>query len=149
MRALAIDLGKKSVGIAISDALGITGRPVEVFRRSNDDGLIERIKTLVDDLEVETVVVGLPLKMDGTRGDAASATLRFVDLLSSKVPVKVATQDERLTSYEAEQRMMELGFNREQRKGRSDEFAATIILQDYLSHIESKTEEKEALSGEE
>jgi len=149
MRALAIDLGKKRVGIAVSDALGITVRPVEVFRRSTDERLIERVKTLVADLEVETVVVGLPLRMDGTQGDPATATLRFVELLSSKLHVTVATQDERLTSYEAEQQMMDLGFDREQRKGRSDEFAAMIILQDYLSVIGSNSEAKKAQSGEE
>lgn len=149
MRALAIDLGKKRIGIAVSDALGITLRPLEVLRRSSDQNLIDRIKTIVADLEVETVVVGLPLRMDGTVGDAASAVLRFVERLSSELRIKVATQDERLTSYEAEQQMMELGLDREQRKGRSDEFAAMIILRDYLSGLKSDSETMKAQVCEE
>jgi len=149
MRALAIDLGKKRIGIAVSDALGITVRPVEVIRRSSDQSLIDRIKTIVADLEVETVVVGLPLRMDGKVGDAASETLRFVERLSSELRIKVATQDERLTSYEAEEQMMELGLDREQRKARSDEFAAMIILRDYLSALKSDSETMKAQVGEE
>ena len=133
MRALAIDFGSKNIGVAVSDALGITVRPVETIRRSSLNKDIARLQFLLDDLEVESVVVGLPLRMDGTVGDAAEKTLRFVEQLRAKITVPVVTQDERLTSFEAEQLMMEQGLNREQRRRRSDEVAATIILQDYLS----------------
>lgn len=133
MRLLAIDLGSKNIGTAVSDALGLTVRPVETIRRSSDAKDIARLKFLVNDLEAEAVVIGLPLRMDGTIGDAASAALRFAEKLRSQLAVAVLTQDERLTSYEAEQMMSERGFSRNERRARSDEFAAMIILQDYLA----------------
>ena len=132
MRALAIDFGSKNIGIAVSDALGITVRPLETLRRSALHKDLERLKFLIADLEVEAVVVGLPLSMDGTMGDAAEHTLRFIERLSAKIDVPIITQDERFTSYEAEQIMMERGLNRAQRRQHSDAVAATIILQDYL-----------------
>ena len=133
MRVLAVDFGSKRIGTAISDGLGISVRPVETIKRSSLERDISRLKFLVEDLEAEAVVVGLPLRMDGTAGDAAQGAMRFVERLKSKLDVAVFTQDERLTSYEAEQMMIERGFGREQRRARSDEFAAMIILEDYLS----------------
>jgi putative pre-16S rRNA nuclease len=138
MRVLAIDLGSKNIGTAISDALGLTVRPVETIRKSTRQRDIERLKSLVEDLEAEAVVVGLPLRMDGTVGDAAAAVLRFVEQLKARLEVQVLTQDERLTSYEAEQLMIERGLPRRERRARSDEFAAMIILQDYLSTARAK-----------
>ena len=133
MRVLAIDLGSRKIGTAVSDALGITVRPVETIRNSSDKRVIARLKFLAADLEAEAVVVGLPLRMDGTAGDAAQSAMRFVERLQAELGVPVVTQDERLTSYEAEQLMIERGLKRDQRRARSDEFAAMIILQDYLS----------------
>lgn len=139
MRVLAIDLGSKNIGIAISDALGLSVRPLDTMRRSSDEKDVARLKLIVDDLEAEAVVVGLPLRMDGTIGDAAAAALRFAEKLRARVGVEVTTQDERLTSYEAEQMMSERGFSRTKRRARSDEFAAMIILRDYLAA--TRTEE--------
>ncbi|MEW6127057.1 MAG: Holliday junction resolvase RuvX [Acidobacteriota bacterium] len=133
MRLLGIDLGSKNIGIAVSDGLGITVRPVETIRRSSLNRDLERLQFLIADLEVEGVVIGLPLKMDGSEGDAAEKVLQFIKQLGAKIDIPIFTQDERLTSYEAEQLMMERGWNRQQRKSRSDEIAAMIILQDYLS----------------
>jgi putative Holliday junction resolvase len=138
MRVLAIDLGTKNIGTAISDALGITVRPVETIRRWSDERDIARLKSLVEDLEAEAVVVGLPLRMDGTIGDSAAAAMRFAEQLRARLSVAVFTQDERLTSYEAEQMMIERGLARSERRARSDEFAAMIILQDYLSTTKQK-----------
>ena len=133
MRVLAIDLGSKNIGIAISDALGLTVRPLETIRRSSDENLIARVKYLAEDLGAEAVVIGLPLRMDGTIGDAANGVMRFTERLRARIDVPVLTQDERLTSYEAEQMMSERGFSRSKRRARSDEFAAMIILRDYLA----------------
>jgi len=139
MRVFAIDLGTKRIGTAISDELGITVRPVETIRRSALERDLDHLKFLVEDLEAEAVVVGLPLRMDGTIGDAASAALRFADKLRSRLMIDVFTQDERLTSYEAEQLMIERGIAPSERRARSDEFAAMIILEDYLSGANSKS----------
>jgi putative Holliday junction resolvase len=138
MRVLAIDLGSKRIGTAVSDALGITVRPVETIRRSNARLDIARLRSLAEELEAEAVVVGLPLKLDGTAGDAAQATMRFVDRLQGEIRVPVFMQDERLTSYEAEEIMIERGLKRQERRARSDQYAAMIILQDYLSKTRAK-----------
>ncbi|HWP42438.1 MAG TPA: Holliday junction resolvase RuvX [Blastocatellia bacterium] len=135
---LAIDLGSKSIGTAISDELGITVRPVETIRRSSLARELERLKLLVRDLDARAVVVGLPVRMDGTPGDAARRVMRFVERLKATLDVPVFTQDERLTSYEAEQMMIERGLDRAERRARSDEFAAMIILEDFLSATAKK-----------
>jgi putative pre-16S rRNA nuclease len=142
MRVLAIDLGKKRIGTAISDELGITVRPVETIHRSALERDLDHLKFLAEDLEAEAVVVGLPLRMDGSVGDAASGALRFADKLRSRLKIEVFTQDERLTSYEAEQLMIERGVGPSERRARSDEFAAMIILRDYLSATNSKRREE-------
>ena len=108
-------------------------RAVETIRRRRLRDDLARLKYLIEDLDVEGVVVGLPLRMDGTVGEAAESVLRFVERLRSEVNLPVFTQDERLTSYEAEELMKGQGVGRLQRRARSDEVAATIILQDYLS----------------
>jgi putative Holliday junction resolvase len=136
MRVLAIDFGSKNIGTAVSDWLGLTVRPVETIRRSSLKRDIARLKSLVESLEAEAVVIGLPLRMDGTTGDAAMAASQFADRLRAELDVPVHTQDERLTSYEADQMMIERGLSRKHRRERSDEVAATIILRDYLSTIE-------------
>ncbi len=138
MRVLAIDLGSKNIGTAISDPLGLTVRPVETIRRSTRERDIARLESLVEDLEAEAVVVGLPLRMDGTAGDAAAAAERFAERLRRRLEVDVFTQDERLTSYEADRMMIERGMSRTERRSRSDVFAAMIILQDFLSATRSK-----------
>ena len=139
MRVLAIDLGTKNIGTAVSDALGISVRSVETISRSADDRDIARLKLLIEDLEVEAVVVGMPLRMDGTVGDAAAAAMKFVEKLRARLAVPVVMQDERLTSYEAEQIMIERGFPKSKRRARSDEFAAMIILEDYLAAANAKS----------
>ncbi len=136
MRVLAIDLGSKRIGTAVSDALGLSARPVETIRRTTNERDIARLKSIAEDLEVEAVVVGLPLRMDGTVGDAAATALRFVERLRAALSIEVFTQDERLTSYEAEQMMIERGLDRAARRGRSDEFAAMLILEDFLAASE-------------
>ena len=136
MRVLAIDLGSKRIGTAVSDALGLSARPVETIRRSSNERDIARLKALAEDLDVEAVVVGLPLRMDGQIGDAAAAALRFAERLRTALAVEVFTQDERLTSYEAEQMMIERGLDRAARRARSDEFAALLILEDFLAASE-------------
>ena len=138
MRVLAIDFGTKRIGTAVSDALGISVRPVETIKRSSNARDIARLKALVEELEAEAVVVGLPLRMDGGEGDAARDVKRFASSLRSQLEVEVFTHDERLTSYEAEQIMTDRGLSRAERRAQSDTLAAMIILRDYLSTIKTQ-----------
>ncbi len=133
MRLLGLDLGTKNIGVAVSDALGISVRAVETVRRTKLADDFARLAALAAELEVEGVVIGLPVRLDGSLGDAAQRTLQFIEQFKATIAVPVFMQDERLTSYEAEQMMIERGLNREQRRAQSDEFAAILILQDYLA----------------
>lgn len=133
MRVLAIDFGSKRIGTAVCDELGLTVRPVETIKRSAASRDIERLQSLVRELGVEAVVVGLPLRLDGTAGDAARAVTQFSELLKRYLTVPVYMQDERLSSYEAEQIMAEQRLSRDERRRRSDQLAAMIILRDFLS----------------
>jgi putative Holliday junction resolvase len=138
MRVLAIDLGTKNIGTAVSDGLGLTVRPVETIRGASAEAALTRLKFLVEDLEAQTVVVGVPLKSDGTAGDAARRALKFIERLRTRLDVPVVIQNERLTSYEAEQTMIERGLSAKERRARSDEFAAMIILREYLSMLKAE-----------
>lgn len=134
MRAMAIDYGSKAIGVAISDELRLTVRPLTTIRRRRQsrNQIIAQIKTLLDEYAATELIVGLPLKMDGTVGDAAERMNAFIAELQKALSIPVIAQDERLTSYEADEVMRELGFDFRQRKEKSDEYAAAIILREYL-----------------
>lgn len=131
---MAIDYGTKSIGIAISDELQLTVRPLTTIRYSRKKyaGAITRIYSLVEENEVGLLVVGMPLNMDGTRGETAVRVEGFITDLQNRLSIPIVTVDERLTSYEANQILREMGMNERERRLRSDEYAAVIILQDYL-----------------
>ncbi len=134
MRAMAIDYGTKAIGIAISDELRLTVRPLTTIRRRRQsrNQIIAQIKTLLEEYEAAELIVGLPLKLDGTMGEAAERINTFIVELRKAIAVPVIAQDERLTSHEADEMMRERGFDRQQRKEKSDEYAAAIILREYL-----------------
>lgn len=133
MRVLAVDLGAKRIGLAVSDPLGISVRPLETLRRASADCDVAKLRSLVEELEVDAVVLGLPLRLDGSIGDAARKVIKYVDRLREHLSVPVFTQDERLTSYEAQQLMVERHVRPRDRRAQSDGLAATIILRDFLS----------------
>ena len=134
MRVMAVDYGTKAIGLAICDELQLTVRPLATIRRERRDRnrVAERIGNLVVEHEVGALVVGLPLNMDGTRGEAVENVERFIAGLQPRLSVPIVTIDERLTSYEADQILREMGVSAKERKTRSDEYAAVLILQDYL-----------------
>jgi putative Holliday junction resolvase len=133
MRTLAVDYGTRKIGVAVSDALGITARGVETLRGLGERAAVERVARLAADLDVEAVVVGLPVRADGSVGDAAARVLRFVERLAAVVAVPVHTTSEWLTSFEAEERMREMGVGERERRRRIDEAAAVVILEDFLA----------------
>jgi len=131
---MALDYGERSVGVAISDELQLTVRPLSTIRREKrgSDQVIERIRNMVAENEIATLVVGLPLNMDGSRGAAVERVERFISDLRRSVSIPVVTVDERLTSYEADRILREMGVGSRERRARSDEYAASVILQDYI-----------------
>lgn len=134
MRAMAIDYGSKAIGVAISDELRLTVRPLTTIRRRRQsrNQIIAQIKALLEEHEAAELIVGLPLRLDGTVGEAAERVQAFIAELQKAMTVPVVAQDERLTSYEADELMREQGFDLRQRKEKSDEYAAAIILREYL-----------------
>jgi putative Holliday junction resolvase len=136
VRALAIDLGGKRIGLAISDASGILARPLEVLHAAGAARLpvvaaaIARLSAEDDGLS--TIVVGFPRRLDGSPNEQTADVLAFVEALRAAVPQRVVLQDERLTSVEAESRLALRDRDWRSRKKRLDAAAAAIILQDFL-----------------
>jgi putative pre-16S rRNA nuclease len=142
-RALALDLGTRRIGVALSDSAGTVATPYETVHRSGDRGRDHRrIAELVTDTDADVVVVGLPLSLDGGRGPAATAILDEVDVLAAAVPVEVVTWDERLSTVEAQRSMRTMGVRRDKRRQIVDQLAATVILQSWLDAGEPRRSQR-------
>ena len=145
-----MDFGSKTVGVAVSDPLGLTAQVVEIIRRKSENKLrqtLARIEALIQEYEVETLVLGLPKNMNNTMGDRAQKSLEFRDMLVRRTGLPVVMWDERLTTVEANRTLMESGVRRENRKDYVDELAAIFILQGYLDAQRIRKEMEDA--GEE
>lgn len=144
MRIIGLDYGSRTVGVAVSDALGITAQGVEIIRRKEENKLrrtLARIEELVKEYEAGLIVLGLPLNMDGTAGERVEKTLLFRDMLVRRTGLTVVMQDERLTTVEADDAMIEAGLNRQERKEYVDMIAAQLILQDYMNDVDQKRQQ--------
>jgi putative Holliday junction resolvase len=132
-RVLAIDLGSKRVGVAISDELRISVRPLTVLTRTSWKSLCASIIKLCEEFDVKMIVLGLPLRLDGSEGDAASEVRRIARnlTLSQKLPVEL--QDERYTSKDAEANLSRKGLQAEKVSEQVDSESAAIILNDFLA----------------
>ena len=138
-RILALDLGTLRVGVAVCDELRLTVRPLPALARTSWKRLLLAVSELCERFDAESLVIGLPLRLDGTEGDAALEARRLARNfgLSLKIPVRL--QDERLTSREAESALREAGYKGSEISERVDSEAAAIILRDYLSQISTTT----------
>ncbi len=135
MRIMGLDFGSKTVGVAISDSLLITAQGVEIIRRKEENKLrqtLARIEELIVENDVEKIVLGLPVNMNGTEGARVELTMEFKEKLERRTGLPVVMWDERLTTVAADEIMMEAGIRRENRKNYVDMIAATLILQGYL-----------------
>jgi putative Holliday junction resolvase len=128
-RYLGIDYGTKRVGLAISDELGLTARPLEVVLVTELDAALTRI---VDEYSIEGVVLGLPTSLGGYEGDSAAGARELGNHIGNLLKVPVEYMDERFTSRMAESALLESGMKRSKRKETVDKVAAAIILQTYL-----------------
>lgn len=137
MRIMGLDFGSKTVGVAISDELLTIAQPLEIVRRKEANKLrqtLARIEELIVEYEVEEIVLGLPLNMDDTEGERVALTREFQEKLERRTGLPVYTWDERLTTVEADNAMIEAGIRRENRKEYVDKIAAALILQGYLEN---------------
>ena len=130
-----MDLGSKTVGVAVSDPLLITAQGIEIIRRKDENKLrqtLARIEALIEEYEVEEIVLGLPKNMNNTLGERAELSLAFQEKLERRTGLPVVMWDERLTTVAADRAMMEAGIRREDRRDHVDKIAACFILQGYL-----------------
>ncbi len=133
MRKLGVDFGDARIGLAISDPLGMFASGLETYHRKNLQSDVSYIANLVKEKEVDTLVVGLPLNMDGTSGIRVEKTKQFCEEILKICNVKIEYLDERLTTVEAEKMLISADVRRENRKKVIDKVAATLILQNYLN----------------
>ena len=137
MRIIGIDLGERRIGIAVSDTTATLARPLKTIDRGKSDAVaVERLRLTIAALaaeeEVGSVVVGLPKHLDGTPNLQTSRVEKMVAMLTSELTVPVVTQDERLSSHEADERLKLREKDWRRRKAKLDAAAAAVILQDYL-----------------
>ncbi len=135
MRIMGLDYGDKTVGVAISDELLITAQPIETIERERSNKLrktYQRIEALITEYGVEKIVIGKPLKQDGTEGARVEMTRAFEEELARRTGLEIIEVDERYTTSEADRILEETGVAHSARKKYIDKMAAAIILQNYL-----------------
>ena len=136
MRILGLDYGSKTVGVAVTDELGLTAQGVEIIRRDSPKKLrrtLARIQELVEQYQVEKIVLGYPVMLSGDEGVRVEKTKEFALLLEKRTGKEIIFQDERLTTVEAYEIMDDVGIKKEERYKYVDQIAATIILEDYMN----------------
>lgn len=146
MRIIGLDYGSKTVGVAISDPLGLTAQGMETIWRKQENKLrqtLARIGEIVTEYKVERIVVGYPKNMNNTIGERAEKALEFKEMLEKRTGLPVVMWDERLTTVEANRTLMEAGVRRENRKEHLDELAAIFILQGYLDSLSFQMQTQE------
>lgn len=138
MKALGMDLGTKTLGLAISDKLGIIASPYRLIRYSDINKLVDEVIEIVNNEKIEVLVLGLPKNMNNSLGFACQRSLNFKRLLEEKTSLKIELIDERLSSVEAERILLDVDMSRRKRKDHIDNTAAAIILDTYLRREEKK-----------
>ncbi|MCL2496376.1 MAG: Holliday junction resolvase RuvX [Clostridiales bacterium] len=147
MRILGLDIGTKTIGVAISDPLGFTAQGLTTWRRRGLAADLQAMHEFINDYGVEEVLIGLPLNMNGSRGPAVALAEQFATELSQALagrfeaqPVKITLRDERLSTRAAERTLLEGDVSRRNRKRVIDKMAAVFILQGYLDYLRNHPE---------
>jgi putative Holliday junction resolvase len=138
MRIMGLDYGDKTVGVAVSDELLITAQPVTTIERERSNKLrktYQQLEAIIEEYEIEKIVVGKPLNMNGTEGERVEKTRAFSDELMRRTGLEIIEVDERLTTTEADRILEDTGVAHSGRKEHIDKMAAAIILQTYLDSI--------------
>ena len=142
-RIMGLDFGSKTVGVAVSDGLGLTAQGVEIIRRESENKLrrtLARIQELIEEYSVTKIVLGFPKNMNNTVGDRGEKSLAFREMLEKRTGLPVEMWDERMTTVSANRTLMEAKVRREKRKDYVDQIAAVYILQGYLDRNQNKEE---------
>ena len=131
-RVLGLDFGERRIGLALSDPLGIIAKPLTIIDRKKTADHISRISEIVSERKITSIVVGLPLTLKGNYSKQTEIVLAFIDQLKSDLQIPIMTVDERLSSVAAEKSLQAQAVKTGHNKGRVDETAAAIFLQEYL-----------------
>ena len=141
---MGLDYGTKTVGVAVSDPLGLTAQAIETIVRKEENKLRKtcaRMQELIVQYDVEKIILGFPKHMNNDIGERAEKSLEFRDMLHRRTGLEVVMWDERLTTVEAERTLIESNIRRENRKKHIDQIAAVFILQGYLDLMHMRREE--------
>ena len=144
VRIIGLDFGPRTVGVAVSDPLGLTAQGLEIIRRTSENKLrrtLARIEEIAKEYQADTIVLGLPKNMNNTLGERAEKSLEFKEMLERRTGLPVIMWDERLTTVAANRTLIESGVRRENRKEYVDMIAAVYILQGYLDSLEREEHE--------
>ena len=147
MRVLGLDYGSKTVGVAVSDPLGLTAQGVETVWRKQENKLrrtLARIEEIISEYQVTEIVLGYPKNMNNTVGERAEKSLEFKEMLEKRTGLPVIMWDERLTTMAADRTLEETGEHKEDRKQYLDQVAAVFILQGYLDSVAHKKAQQES-----
>ena len=136
-----MDIGSRTIGIAISDELGITAQGLKTIKRRSMEEDLKEISIIIAQFKIDRIVVGLPKNMDGTIGKQAELVLQWIKAAQEKIKIPVETWDERLSTVEASKILLEADLSRKKRKGVIDKLAAVIILQGYLNQSRKQKDE--------
>ncbi|WP_239762042.1 Holliday junction resolvase RuvX [Mammaliicoccus sp. I-M35] len=137
-RIIGLDVGSKTIGVAVSDAMGWTAQGIDTLRinEENEDFGIDQLIKIIDEYDVDTVIIGLPKNMNNSIGPRGETSIQFKDLLQQERPeLKMVMWDERLSTVGAERTLLEADVSRKKRKKVIDKMAAVFILQGYLDSI--------------
>jgi putative Holliday junction resolvase len=138
---MGLDVGSKTIGVAISDELGITAQGLKTIKRKAMEDDLRELDAIISQFKIEKIVVGLPKNMDGSLGKQAEFVLGWIEDLKNKIQLPVETWDERLSTVEATKTLLKADLSRKKRKEVIDKVAAVLILQGYLQQIGSRKDE--------
>lgn len=142
-RILGIDWGEKRIGVAVSDPLFLTAQPLTTIQCSDFAGILEQLRLLIEEKNVEKIVIGLPKMLSGVEKEIAQNVLEFARNLRENLEhIEVITWDERFTTVQAEKILIEAGMRREKRKKKIDQLSATIMLQSYIDYVNIRSSSK-------
>ena len=131
-RALGIDFGTRRIGLALSDPTGTLASPLPFLENTGVKQVVSKLKQMVADQQIATIVVGLPRNMDGTYGPSAQKVQAFVTQIQPEISAKIITQDERLTTSQASRDLAQMGLSQRELRKKVDSSSATLILQQFL-----------------
>ena len=141
MRVMGLDIGSRTIGVAVSDELEFTAQGLKTIKRRSFGEDCEELSQIIHQFEVRKVVVGLPRNMDGTLGKQAELTFKWIKSFQQKITLPVVTWDERLSTVGASRVLIEADLSRKKRKEVIDKLAAVLILQGYLDQLRHRKDE--------